>query len=314
MKKAFLLLALIAVSTGAFSQSDTTAVTYVAYWSVGDSYDFRVRKTNLEWDCDSLIRDETSEYIANFRVIDSSNTSYTVVWTYPNELLDTWDLPRDMLYELSKYRQSKVVYTTTQLGNLVGIKNWEEQAETIRSMTDDILSLLAKNPDTDFEETIHEAQSFLEKYSTKEGIEQMILEELNLFHFLFAAMIPVKDTIRYEEKLVPMDGFKPVRIDGKIWLENVDFDRQRSVLIQETKLNRNDAKAFLLELNTVMGVESADMPGAISRSVYSVNTLNRYDFRFNPGVPVLITSRRDIRVYAGSGKTRMEDSITIELL
>ncbi len=113
MKKVSLLLALIALTVGAFCQDDTTSVSYVAYWSVGDSYDFKVRKTSMQWTGDSLTKDEISEYTANFEVVDSTETSYTVVWTYSNELVNTWDIPEEMLDELSKYEMSEVVYTPT---------------------------------------------------------------------------------------------------------------------------------------------------------------------------------------------------------
>ena len=314
MKKILLLLALTATATGAFSQTDNTSVLYVAYWSVGDSYDFRVRRTSMVWDDDSLIQNDISEYIANFRVVDSSSTSYTVAWTYPNELLNNWDLSGEMIYELSKYRQRKVVYTTTQLGQLIGIKNWEEQAENIRSMTDDILSLLAKDPDTDFEKSIEKAQTFLEKYGTKEVIENMVMPELKLFHSLFGANIPVRDTIRYEEKLTLMAGDKPVRVDTKIWFEDVDFRKQRSILIQESASNRDDTKVLLREIYYGMGFGSADIKKAMAECFYSLDTFDRYDFRYNPGVPVIIYSSKKVRVDLGDVNNHSEEAITIELL
>jgi hypothetical protein len=45
MKKTFLLLAVTLLTAGAFCQDDTTSVSYVAYLSLGDSYDFIIRKT-----------------------------------------------------------------------------------------------------------------------------------------------------------------------------------------------------------------------------------------------------------------------------
>ena len=133
MKKLALLLALTAFASVSFCQVDTSSVSYVAYWSVGDSYDFKVRKTSMQWSGDSLTKDEVSEYTANFEVIDSTENSYKVLWTYSNELVNTWDIPDELLSELSKYELNEVIYTTTELGEFTGIENWEELAGMIQS-------------------------------------------------------------------------------------------------------------------------------------------------------------------------------------
>ncbi|MDM8002790.1 MAG: hypothetical protein QUS66_07710 [Bacteroidota bacterium] len=314
MKKAFILLALIGATTGAFSQSDNTSVAYVAYWSVGDSWDFRVSRALMDWDGDSLISNEVTEYFANFSIIDSTENSYTVAWTYPNELLSSWDLSRDMLYELSKYRQSRIVYTTTEHGEFVGIENWQELAGIIRSMTDDILSLYGKDPDADFDAKIEKAQSFLERYSTKEGIENLAQPELSLFHFPYGTIIQVKDTIRYEEKSDLPLGSKPMMLGVKIWFEDPGFRKPRSVLIKESEIKPGDSKEYLRALYNKMGYEPAKMQKALSESAFVLKTIIRYDFQTSPGVPVKINQSKILQIDLSTVKSHREETITLELL
>lgn len=314
MKKAFLLLAVIAATTGAFGQPDTSSVSYVAYWSVGDSYDFKVRKTSQQWTGDSLTKDEISEYTANFEVVDSTETSYKIVWTYSNELVNTWDIPDEMLDELSKYEMSEVVYTTTELGEFTGIENWEELAEMMRSMFNDLFRILANDSQEEFDRLMDAARPFLEMYSSKEGIEQMVLPELKLFHFPFGAMIPVGDTIRYEDQFPNLLGGDPIRADAKIWFETVDFAEERSLLVQESKLNREDTMAFLREILSRMGATGDDLAKVLAEATYTIDTFNRYDFYYYPGVPVMIDFNRHIRIDIGEEKNRRDDTITIELL
>ncbi len=314
MKKAFLLLAMAAFSAAAFSQDDTTSVSYVAYWSVGDSYDFKVRKTSMQWSGDSLTKNEISEYIANFDVIDSTETSYTVAWTYTNELVSTWDIPEEMLDELSKYELTEVVYTTTEMGEFTGIENWEEIGEMMRSMFTDVFRILAKDSETDFEKMMQTAQPFIDMYSTKEGVELMVFPELQLFHFPFGAMIPVGDTISYEDLFPNLIGGEPIRADAKLWFEDVDFYEERSQLIQKSELNEEDTKVFLEDLLARMGAGDDDLTRVLSEAVYKIDTYNRYDFYYYPGVPVRIDFNRHIRIDIGDQKTRREDTIIIELL
>lgn len=314
MKKTSLLLVLIALTAGAFCQDDTTSVSYVAYWSVGDSYDFRVRKTTMQWTGDSLTKDEVSEYTANFEVVDSTESSYTILWTYSNELVNTWDIPEEMLDELSKYELSEVVYTTTELGEFTGIENWEELAEMMRSMFNDVFRIIAKGSEEEFDKLMQAGRPFLEMYSSKEGIEQMVLPELRLFHFPFGAMIDVGDTIRYEDQFPNLLGGDPIRADAKLWFEEVDFGEERSLLVQESKLNREDTMALLKEILSRMGAAGEDMARVLAEATYTIDTYNRYDFYYYPGVPVMIDFNRQMRIDIGEEKNRREDKITIELL
>jgi len=314
MKKLALLLALTAFASVSFCQVDTSSVSYVAYWSVGDSYDFKVRKTSMQWSGDSLTKDEVSEYTANFEVIDSTENSYKVLWTYSNELVNTWDIPDEMLSELSKYELNEVIYTTTELGEFTAIENWEELAGMMRSMFNDIFRILAKDSQKDFDRMMQTVQPFMEMFSTKEGIEQMVLPELQLFHFPFGAMIPVGDTIRYEDLLPNLLGGEPIRADAKLWFEEVDFDEERSLLVQESKLNRDDTMAFLKNILNKMGAVGEEFDRTLSEAVYSVDTSNRYDFYYYPGVPVKIDFNRHTRIDVGGEKNRRDDTITIELL
>ncbi len=314
MKKLALLLTFTAFATGLFCQVDTTSVSYVAYWSVGDAYDFRVRKTSMQWTGDSLTKDDISEYTASFEVIDSTADSYKIRWTFSNELVDTWDIPDEMLEELSKYELSEIIYTTNELGEFTGIENWKELGEMMSSMLSDVFRILSEDSEEAYEKLMQAAQPILGMYSSKEGVEQLAFPELMLFHFPFGAMISVADTIKYEDQFPNLLGGDPVRADAKLWFEEVDFDEERSVLIQESKLNPDDTMAFLKDLMTRMGVTGEDFDKTLSEAVYSIDTFNRYDFYYYPGVPVKIDFSRHIRIDVGDENNRREDMITISLL
>ncbi len=314
MKKMLFILAMAAASAGAFCQPDTTSVSYVAYWSVGDSYDFSVRKTSRQWSGDSLTKDDISEYTGNFEVTDSTETSYTVVWTFSNELSNTWDIPDELLSELAKYEITEVVYTTTEMGEFTGIGNWKELGEMMRSMFTDIFRIMSDGSQENFDRMMDLARPVTEMYSTKEGVEQLAFPELMLFHFPFGAMITVGDTIQYDDQFPNLLGGDPIRAEARLWFEEVDFEEERSVLMQESKLNPDDTKAFLRSFFERTVVDDADLSKALDEAVYEIDTRNRYDYYYYPGVPVKIDFNRNINVDIGGQKTRRHDTITIELL
>jgi len=314
MKKILFILAMAALTTGAFCQPDTTSVSYVAYWSVGDSYDFSVRKTSHHWSGDSLTKEDISEYTGNFEVTDSTETSYTIMWAFSNELSNTWDIPGELLSELAKYELTEVVYTTTEMGEFTGIENWKELGEMVSSMFTDVFRIMSDGSEENFDRMMDMARPVTEMYSTKEGVEQLVFPELMLFHFPFGAMITVGDTIQYDDLFPNLLGGEPIRAEARLWFEDVDFEEERSLLVQESKLNPDDTKAFLTEFLARMGIEGAEMEKMLSEAVYKIETLNRYDYYYYPGVPVRIEFNRNISIDIGEQNNRRFDTITIELL
>lgn len=314
MKKLLLLVVMAAAVNGAFCQTDTTSVSYLAYWSVGDSYDFSVRKSSRQWSGDSLTKEDLSEYTGNFEVTDSTETSYTIMWTFSNELSNTWDIPDELLAELSKYELTEVVYTTTEMGEFTGIENWKELGEMVSSMFADIFRIMSEGSQENYDRMMDMARPVTEMYSTKEGVEQLVFPELMLFHFPFGAMITVGDTIQYDDHFPNLLGGEPIRAEARLWFEEVDFEEERSLLVQESKLNPDDTKAFLNQFLARMGMEGADMEEALSDAVYKIETFNKYDFYYYPGVPVKIEFNRNISIDIGEQNNRRADTITIELL
>ena len=71
---------------------DTTAVPFVAYWAIGDSYNFRITKIKKKWINKKQVRDDSSSYIANFQVLDSTENGYTIQWSFKTNLGD-FDIP-----------------------------------------------------------------------------------------------------------------------------------------------------------------------------------------------------------------------------
>ena len=314
MKKLLLFVLMAAAVNGAFSQTDTTSVSYVAYWSVGDSYNFSVRKTSHQWSGDSLTKEDISQYTGNFEVTDSTETSYTIMWTFSNELANTWDIPDELLAELSKYELTEVVYTTTEMGEFTGIENWKELGEMVRSMFADIFRIMSDGSQENYDRMMDMARPVTEMYGTKEGVEQMVFPELMLFHFPFGAMIPVGDTIQYDDHFPNLLGGEPIRADARLWFEEVDYDEERSLLVKESKLNPDDTKAFLNQFLAKMGMEGEEMEKMLSEAVYKIETYNKYDFYYYPGVPVKIEFNRNISIDIGEKNNRRFDTITIELL
>ncbi len=314
MKTITLLLLLFTMTLSSYCQADTSEVSYVAYWSVGDSYDFRVTKTNMQWSGDSLTKNNTTEYVANFEVIDSTDTSYTIIWSFTNELVNTYDIPESLIEKLSKYSVTEVIYTTSELGEFTGIRNWEELGQTMRAMFTELFTVLAEEQGSDYDALMKTAEPIIAIYSSQQGIEQMILPELQLFHFPFGAMFTVSDTIKFEDQYPNMLGGDPIRAESKLYFESVDYADERAMLVQESKLNSDDTRALITRLLKQMGQKGSEFDAALGRAEYDIRTSTHYDYYYYPGIPIKIDLNRNTVIDIDNTKTRRVDNIIIELL
>ncbi len=298
------------------SQSDTTFVPFVAYWEVGDEYNFRVTKIKEQWKAENKTKYDSSAYTTKFKVLEATDTSYLINWTYENQLASGLQLPSELEEDLSDFNFTSVLYTTNELGTFEGIQNWEEISDVTNKVIDAILTYTRDNSEGEIDESDfrNAMQPFTQAYSSKEGIERLVLSELQYFHFPFGLEYPAKDTVYYEEQLPNMFGGNPIRADIKLYFEEIDFENSISSMIQKSTLNSEDTRDVLLGVLKSMNFPEAELEKEFENSVFNINDFNRYEFYFYPGVPIKIETRRKTFINISSDPGTRIDRTIIELI
>lgn len=314
MKKIFSLITILTITTNLFSQIDTTKIAFVSYWSIGDSYDFKVTKINQQWKEGKLTKDQKQEYIANFTVIDSTENSYTINWSYENDLGSTYNIPEKLLDKFSKYKLTTIKYKTSEVGDLLEILNWKEVGEIMNNMFDDIIEVLGKN-DKKKQDVLKTAmQPFKQIYSSKQGVEQLVLKELQYFHFPMGLEYDITEPLFYEEELPNMFGGKPIKAKAKLYFENVDFEESFCVITQEMSLDPNDTKEMLKQVFEQMKLGDTGMEEALKTAIFQIEDKNVYEYYFNPGIPHRIETIRESIIDIDKEKGKRIDKTVIELI
>lgn len=314
MKK-ILLIAIISLNSFQFySQTDSTKVAFVAYWSIGDSYDFKVSKTNQQWKEDKLVKDQKQEYIANFTVIDSTATSYTIKWSYKNNLGNTYNIPQELSDKFSKYDLIEIIYTTSELGDLIEIINWEEVSKTMTSMISDIVTVLSKNDENLAKKLKNSLEPLSAIYGTRQGIEELVLKELQYFHFPMGVEFDITQPFYYDDELPNMFGGDPIKAKAALTFENVDFDEGFCTIKQELNLNPEDTKALLRQVVLKMNEGSIETEAMLKNAVFEIQDNNTYDYYYYPGVPHKIETIRATTINIDNAPGKRIDTMTIELI
>lgn len=309
------------ISTG-FSQTDSTKIAFVAYWWVGDSYDFKVTKKEQNWRDDKLIKNDSSQYIANFKVLDSTETSYKIQWTYKNTLVSNIQNKIAKIFNdtkkvnqiISKYNITKVIYTTNEYGEFVDIENWKE----ISDFTKEFMNELERSFETKYPEKqkmLKELLTPLTKfYSSKEGVVQNAIYELLYFHFPFGTEYDTKEALECEQELPNVLGGDPIKGTATLTIDEIDFSDDYCVLKEEVSINEEDAKRVTTKMMKKMGLVDKEAEKLLKSATFDIKDLNYYQYYYYPGVPHRIYGCRRTFVEVDKTKTENISELIIEMI
>lgn len=314
MMKILSLITILLISTNLFSQIDTTKIAFVSYWSIGDSYNFKISKIKKQWKEGKLTKDQKQDYIANFKVIDSTENSYTINWSYENDLGNTYKIPEKLLDRFSKYKITEIKYKTSEVGYLIEILNWKEVGDTMNSMIVDIIEVLGDKDEMKKDALKTAMQPFKQIYSSKQGVEQLVLKELQYFHFPMGLEYDITEPILYDDELPNMLGGRPIKAKAKLYFENVDFEESFCVIKQELSLDPKDTKDLVKQFYKQMKLGNKEVKKALETAVLQIEDKNVYEYYYNPGIPHRIETIRETIVDIDKVKVKNIDKTIIELI
>ena len=314
MMKILSLITILLISTNLFSQIDTTKIAFVSYWSIGDSYNFKISKIKKQWKEGKLTKDQKQDYIANFKVIDSTENSYTINWSYENDLGNTYKIPEKLLDRFSKYKITEIKYKTSEVGYLIEILNWKEVGDTMNSMIVDIIEVLGDKDEMKKDALKTALQPFKQIYSSKQGVEQLVLKELQYFHFPMGLEYDITEPLLYDDELPNMLGGRPIKAKAKLYFENVDFEESFCVIKQELSLDPKDTKDLLKQFFKQMKLGNKEMKKALETAVLQIEDKNVYEYYYNPGIPNRIETIRETIIDIDKEKVKNIDKTIIELI
>mgnify|MGYP003460565306 CR=1 FL=1 len=298
-----LIIALL-LSTGlqvcALAQSDSTNVAFVSYWSVGDAWHFKITKIKEQWKEGALTKKDSSQYIARLEVIDSTEKAYKIKWSFENTVLSSFKPSSQLSERLSKYKMPQIIYTTSELGEFTGVENWEEIGKMMNEMMDDMIEVKRK-----------ESNESAEKF--KKAIQPLIAVYLRYIHFPFGIQCKIKEVILYEEQIPNMFGGEAIRGDAKLFLESADTLQKRSILVNQMKINADDAKALVLQVLKKMGLPDQQLSEEMKTARLDIFDNNHFEYFYYPGIPVKIETERISVIKMDAKETRSIDKTIIEL-
>ncbi len=319
MKKIISLILIFTISTQIFSQIDSTKVAFVSYWSVGDSYDFKITKIKQQWKEGKLIKNKKQIHRVNFKVIDSTAKSYTIKWSYNNDelyniLKKTYKLPDSLLKNLSKYFLTEVKYKTSELGNIVEVLNWKEISNTMNKIFDLVIEIAAKNDSIKKKSLSNSMQPLRQIFNSKEAVEQLILQDIQVFHLPLGLEFDTTTPLVFDDELPNILDNNPIKAKSKIYFEKIDYENDLCVFKYDTDIPHEETLKLIKDLMSKIKITDKEMDKFLKTAVFSIKDRNVFEYYFYPGIPKKIVTNRETIINFENKKEKRLEKMIIELI
>lgn len=239
----FFLLTFAILSSAQINLNDST-VSFVAYWSLGDKYNFEAvkEKTKInKSDTTVLVREDVK---FSLEVIDSTETHYVLRYEPIESTSSKVKTPMDSLINEkldSLFEDIPILLRTNHLGTLEGIHNWEEIKEvlekSIEIFGDELLGIIPadKRDDIVKDKATFLANAFAPMLK-KETLLASIKEAILLFRFHGGAY-NIDEVYDYtEQRFSPWDG-SLIDTTGEAWVEEIDVEDTYALVCNNNTFN-----------------------------------------------------------------------------
>jgi hypothetical protein len=151
-----------------------------------------------------------------------------------------------------------------------------------------------------------------EIYTSEEGINQVVLQDLQLFHFPLGYEVDVTGPIEFDDELPNIFSGEPIKGKSKIYFDKVDYDNKFCVMKYDTKPDSDDLKKVLAEFYRKMGLKDKDFKKLVKSAVLEVGLKRTFEYYYIPGVPHKIEFQKTVDVNVGGVRAKRYDKTVIE--
>jgi hypothetical protein len=281
---------------GADSDSTTPPIlSFVARWNVGDTAVYRIRKTKIRRQADTLVSHDSSAYEAVLRVVsrDPRDSSLLIRWTYQNDLGTSYKLSEPLRRRLAKYDRIELEYRIGADGEFLGIVGWLRQSRMMGKMMDDVIEAMAEEKKTDLEAIRTTLKPVMDAYRSKEGLESVVFKEVRLVHFALGAEFEADSVLEYEDAFPNLFGGAPIPTRGTLRASRISPDL--AALDQVSQADPALTRNMVLGLMRKMMPEDSVVKVAANMSL-DLSDTNRFEIDLATGFPRRIRTHRKILV------------------
>jgi hypothetical protein len=324
MKPLFFFLLACAPLQSLLAQADST-ISFIAFWEKGDSRSYSITKKQEQFTNGVQTKNSVNAYEALLQVKDATDKAYRLEWIGTSMLQSNLELPTAAQGALSKagkkHKDLQILYKTDAYGSYQGIENWKEISRMMNDLFTDMSRQGSKAEQKNMNAVL---KSVRDAMSSKEGIEQLILQELQYLHWPMGMALVLGDTLHYEDALPNLIGGGTIKAQGKVYIQNVDAARGRCTLvntlaIDPDEMQKNISSMIQKMASNVKYASAAEKEQQLEkiRETFAamkmdVQDTNIFYYDYFRGWPISINIRREILVTGEGTEAVRTNELLIE--
>lgn len=236
---------------GQINIEDSTAQSII-YWSKGEKQSYKISHQKIKLKDIDTTSNELMTYDVDITVVDSTEKSYTIEWSYSNYQNNT---SNELLKKFASFPENmKVLIQTNELGTIEGVQNWKEIRDYIKKSMTELEKEFKDVPNID--KMFKQIEGM---YSSKEAIESAAIMDIQQFHSFFGGKFLLGEVLEFPLPVPSLYSSKPLDSKVTLSLDEINPDEGYYLLnsIQEVDSEQltNTTYDYLKELSKTMGKE-----------------------------------------------------------
>lgn len=291
-----------------------TELSFVAYWSVGDSFRYEVTEINVSYSGDSITVNDTVRYEADFVVVDSTADSYSVVWDIHKDASEEYeafleaagDEYQHLLDSLGDVRPR---FRTDELGVYEGLDNLEPLLRSLEVLGPPMMEyrLSQDSLGMAFDERQRKifarfAAKKMVKETTAASVTEEFLSVVPYFLFPLGAVYPLYDTTEVMINLPTNVPDREVLHHVKYYFDDYLPEDGYVHMKVISQVDDADGPLVVAESLRLKGFPEDVIEDFVQNGYYREREDNDFYYYYEYGVPEAIDCYREIVVEARDEK------------
>ncbi len=293
----FFILLFSTVDTNGQMNFQDSSVQVIAFWNVGEVYNYSVSLQKVKYSENDTTSNETITYDVEVSVIDSAATHYIVRWLYKNYKTNS-SIPI-IQKVISAADDIAVNIKINELGEILSVENWEQIRDYMSKSLDKLQEDIGSFPGLD---QIMEQMKMI--YSTKAAIEALAIQDALQFHNFYGGKYLLnKIEVGQTTATNAYDSLKPFDIELSVVLEKLDEENNEYVMRSIQTVNPQQLSETVYKYLSDMRKNLGEEMFAFEEMKEMSNNLEIVTFFHNTGWVLESVSWKEI---VSEGITNME--------
>jgi len=203
----------------------------VSYWNKGEKQKYIISEEKIKIKGTDTASKEITSYEVEILVLDSTENTYTIQWTYLNLKTNSSNEIIQKLMNINK--DMKLIYKIDDVGTFIEVVNWKEIKEFIHTSMAVIKNEMKSIPE------IEKVFNQIEKmYSSREAIESAAIKDIQQFHSFHGGKYKLGETIEGKLQLTNIFGGKPFDADMTVFLDEINIDENNAIVRSTQEINK----------------------------------------------------------------------------